>query len=1045
MCLPTERSVSFEGKYLIMNLSKLSVKRPVLALMMTLVIVLLGVVSLTNMQMDLFPDINLPYAVVSTSYTGASPEEVENIVTRNIETTMATVNNIKTISSTSSDGSSMVILEFNQNTNMDSVMLDMREKLDMISPYLPEDVSAPILIKFDMNMIPMMGYSVSYDDNDMWATTRWTEDVLVPRLEKIEGVASVSVNGGVEKEIRITPDKAKMAGLGISSQMLSQMIMVNNLNLPGGTVSDGSTEYSVRTLGAFESLDDLKAVTFFSQTQMKTVLLSDFAEVTYDNINIKSYSKVNGRDSITINIQKQSNYNTVEVANLVKDEIEKIEDEYSQASLVLTLDQSEYTQLMVKNVGMTGIIGAILAVLILFIFLKDIRPTFIIGVAIPISVLGAITIIYFTGITLNMISMGGLVLGIGMLVDNSIVVIENIYRLRSQGMGIKKAAIEGATKISGAIIASTLTTISVFMPVVFLEGLTADIFKEMALTVSISLIASLFVALTLVPMMASKMLRADTSKHHRLMSVVTKGYSKVLSWSLKRRALVILLALTLFAGSIYGVFEIGMEFFPESDQGQLTVTIKLPKGSEYEDTVAKVSEVEALLEKYDEINIISASVRSSGGMFGFGGSGGADTGTITVVLVPKAERNLSTSEFSDNLREKTDLIEGAGISVAAIDNPGMAMMGGSGVTVELQGDELDELERMANDVKAMFLEIDGITEAETNVEVSAPEIVILPNGEKMAISGLTTYQIANAVSNSVQGARATTIRINNNDVTVRLMEEDSVTKDSIENIKITTPMGTQVELGNVADVEIREGVTSISRENQRRMITVSGALEDGFDPGTAGELIQSKLDNYEYDDSYSIELAGTNEEIIEAFSSLLLALGIGILLVYMIMAAQFESLLHPFIILLSIPMAFTGAFAALWISKIPVSVPAFIGMIVLAGIVVNNGIVLVDYINKLRDSGLKKDEAILQAGPVRLRPILMTVFTTILALAPMGFGIAAGTEMMAPMAITVIGGLLFSTLLTLIIIPAMYSLIAGKKKADRKNGKGKKSKKGGKS
>lgn len=1040
----TDRTVGqYERNRENMNLSKLSVRRPVTALMMTLVIVLLGVVSLTNMQMDLFPDINLPYAVVSTSYTGASPEEVENIVTRNIETAMATVSNVKTISSTSSDGSSMVILEFNQNTDMDSVMLDMREKLDMITPYLPDDVSAPMLIKFDINMIPMMGYSVSFDDNDDWVTTRWAEDVLIPHLEKLDGVASVSLTGGVEKEIRITPDKAKMAELGISNQMLSQMIMTNNLNLPGGTVTDGNTEYSVRTLGAFKSLDDLKNVTFFSQTQMKTVTLSEFSEVTYDNINTKSYSKVNGRDSITINIQKQSGYNTVEVANLVKDEIKLIEEDYAQASLVLTLDQSEYTQMMVQNVGLTGVIGAVLAVLILFIFLKDIRPTFIIGVAIPISVLGAITIIYFTGITLNMISMGGLVLGLGMLVDNSIVVIENIYRLRSEGMSMKKAAVKGASTIAGAITASTLTTISVFMPVVFLEGFTADIFKEMALTVSISLMASLFIALTLVPMIASKTLRADSSKHHKLMTGTTNTYTKILGWTMRNRAVVIIISFLVFAGSIYGVFEIGMEYFPESDQGQLTVTVELPTGSQFEDTVLKVSEVEDILSGYKEIEILSASVLGGGGMFGFGGgSGAADTGTITVVLVPKADRDMTTSEFSDNLREKTAGIEGAVISVAAIDNPGMAMLGGSGVTVEIQGDDLDELKLIAEDVKKIFLETEGITEAETSTNVSAPEIVILPNGAKMSMSGLTTYQLANTVSSSIQGARATSIRIDNNDVIVRIMEEEAITKDSIEDILITTPLGTTVTLGSVADVEIRDGVTTINRENQRRMVTVTGALADGYDPGTVGENIQAKLDDYNYDDTYSIVLAGTNEEILNAFSSLLLALGIGIILVYMIMAAQFESLIHPFIILFSIPMAFTGAFLALWIADMPVSVPAFIGMIVLAGIVVNNGIVLVDYINRLRDEGLSKNQAILKAGPVRLRPILMTVFTTILALVPMGFGNAGGTEMMAPMSITVIGGLLFSTLLTLLVIPAMYSLIAGEKKADRKGIK--KSKKGGK-
>ncbi|MDX1357316.1 MAG: efflux RND transporter permease subunit [Clostridia bacterium] len=1022
-----------------MNLSKLSVRRPVLALMMTLVIVLLGVVSLTNMQMDLFPDINLPYAVVSTSYTGASPEEVENIVTRNIETAMATVSNIKTISSTSSDGSSMVILEFGQNTDMDSVMLDMSEKLDMISPYLPEDVGTPMIIKFDVNMIPMMGYSVSFDDNDDWVTTRWAEDVLIPRLEKIDGVASISLSGGVEKEIRITPDKAEMAALGITDQMLSQMIMANNMNLPGGTVSDGETDYSVRTLGSFETIDDLKSVTFFSQTQMKTVILTDFADVTYDDINTKSYSKVNGRDSITINIQKQSGYNTVEVAGRVRDEVADIEEEYGQASLVLTLDQSEYTEMMVKNVALTGLIGAALAVLILFIFLKDIRPTFIIAVAIPISVLGAITIIYFTGITLNMISMGGLVLGLGMLVDNSIVVIENIYRLRGEGLGMRKAAVQGATGIAGAITASTLTTVSVFLPVVFLEGFTADIFKEMALTVTISLLASLFIALTLVPMIASKTLRADTSTHHRIMRGTTNVYKKVLAWTLGHRILVILLSFVMFAGSVYGVFEQGMEYFPESDRGQLSVTVEMPVGTEYEKTVEKVAEVEAILSEYEEVEIVSASVLSEGGMFGFGGSGAADTGTLTVVLVPKSDRDLTTSEFSDSLREKTNAVEGAEISVAAIDNPGMAMFGGSGVTVEIKGDDMDELKRLADEVKAMFLETKGISEAETSVEVSSPEIVILPNSEKMAMSGLTTYQVANAVSNAIQGARATTIRIDNNDVTVRIMEEDAVTKETVEGIAVTTPMGTKTTVGSVADIELREGFTTINREGQRRMVTVTGELADGYDPGSVGERIQDWIDDYEYDDAYSIELAGANEEIMEAFTSLLLALGIGILLVYMIMAAQFESLVHPFIILFSIPMAFTGAFLALWIMNIPISVPAFIGMIVLAGIVVNNGIVLVDYINKLRNGGMRKNDAILAAGPVRLRPILMTVFTTILALVPMGFGNAEGTEMMAPMSITVIGGLLFSTLLTLLVIPAMYSLIAGKKKADRK--KKKKSKK----
>ncbi len=1016
-----------------MKLSKLSVKRPVTALMMTLVIVLLGVVAMTNLQMDLFPDVNLPYAVVSTSYSGAGPEEVENIVTRNIETAMASVSNIKTISSTSSEGSSVVILEFSQDTDMDSVMLEINERLDMVTPYLPDEVSAPVFIKFDVNMIPMMGYSVSFDDGDAWATTRWAEDILKPRLEKIEGVASVSINGGVEREIRITPDKDEMEALGISGQMISQMIGANNLNLPAGTVSDEEAEYSVRTLGAFESVEDIENLVFFSTTQMKSVKLSDFASVSYEDINTKTYSKVNGRDSITINLQKQSDYNTVEVAQSVKDEIRLIEEEYETASFTVTLDQSEYTRMMVRNVGLNALIGAILAIIVLFIFLKDIRPTFIIGVAIPISVLAAFVMIYFAGITLNIVSMGGLALGIGMLVDNAIVVIENIYRLRSEGRGMKKAAIKGAGTIAGAITASTLTTVSVFLPVVFLTGFTADIFREMALTVSISLLASLFIALTLVPMIASKTLRADTSGHHRLMAGITSIYKKLLGWSLKRRAVVLILAIAVFGGSVYGVLQMGMEYFPESDMGQLSIEVELPKGSGFTDTVSIVEQVEEKLFAYEEVETVSAGVMSSGGTFGFGGAGGSDSGSITVVLKSKSERGISTREFADKVREGLSSIEGADISVSAMNTAAMSFFGGSSVTVEIQGEDLDVLHRTAMDFKDIFLDIDGITEAETSINVGSPEIRIIPDNARMAMHGLTTYQVANTVSGTIQGIRATTVRLDNNDITVRLMEATEYSVDTLSDIPISTPTGSQTTLGDVADISFSEGYTSINRESQRRIVSVTGTLAEGYDPGSVGRDIQAEIDSYEHDDAYSIKLAGTNEEIIEAFDSLLFALGIGVLLVYMIMSAQFESLVHPFIILFAIPFAFTGAFLGLLITGNPLSVPAFIGMIVLAGIVVNNGIVLVDYINRLRAEGMNIAKAIMTAGPVRLRPILMTVVTTILALVPLALGLGEGTEMTVPLAVTVIGGLVFSTVLTLIVVPVLYSFLGGKTSKSKKS------------
>jgi len=1010
-----------------MNFSKFSVKRPVTTLMLILIIVLLGVVSFTNIQTDLFPSINIPIAAISISYSGASPEEVENIITKNVENSLATVSNVDEISSTSSAGHSLIIVKFNQDTHMDGAMLELNESLDMIMSYLPDDVSKPLVIQFDPNMLPIMSYSVSLDNSNMWKTTNWADSVFKTRIESIEGVANVNIIGGIEKEIHIITNQEKMNTFGISSTLLSQMLLANNINLPSGSISENKTDYSVRTLGAINSIDEIKDMVLISPSLKRPIKLSDFATVEFVNSNTKSYNHVNGIDALTVTIQKQSGYNTSEVAHNVQDEVASIVKEHDNVTITTIYDQSKYIDMMVNNVGLSGLIGAILAVLILFIFLKDIRPTFIIGIAIPISILAAFILIYFAHITLNAVSLGGLALGIGMLVDNSIVVLENIYRLRGEGYSKKKAAIVGGSTITGAIFASTMTTISVFLPVVFLKGMTADIFKEMALTITISLVTSLLIALTLVPMVSSKILKKDKSKHHKIMDKTKKIYRRILALALKRRAVVIILALIIFASSVYGVLQMGMEYFPATDEGQISITVEMAKGTSYQNTVDEVKKIENKLYDYTEIDVVNTSVGDSGGFMNFA-SHGYDSGFITLNLVPSENRGATTNEFVDTLRNDLNKLTNATLVIEATQASGMSMLTGSGVSVEILGSDLIVLEKIANDFKSQAQLIDGVISSKTSLEKGSPELVVIPNKSKVAMSGLSTYQIAHSVSNAVQGMRLSTIKIDNEDIVLKLVSDEHATKQSLGEINLNTPYGTKVKLSDIAKIDEQIGYTSISRKNQTRLLMVTTTLKDGFDPGTIGDSIQELIDNYDTPEGYTISLSGEAKETKNAFGDLLYALLIGIILVYMIMAAQFESLLHPFIIMFTIPLAFTGAFLGLLVVGAPLSVPAFLGMIVLAGIVVNNGIVLVDYINRLRREGKNINKAILEAAPIRLRPIFMTSLTTILALIPLALGIGEGTEILIPLAITVIGGLLFATLLTLIVVPVMYSIFNREKK-----------------
>jgi HAE1 family hydrophobic/amphiphilic exporter-1 len=1059
-------------------LSKFSVKKPVTIIMIVLIFIIFGAVSFNQLNTELFPSMNIPIAAVSTTYIGASPEEVENIVSKNIESSLATVQNVKKIQSISSEHNSLVIVEFVESANMDVAMLDMREKLDMITPNFPEGVNSPMLIKFNPNMMPIMGFSFTKEGSSMAEVTDFVENIVKPRLERIEGVASVTINGGSEKQIEITLDSDKMQLLGVDSKMISNLLKASNFNMPAGRITEGGKDYTIRTLGDIEDINQLRDFNLFnipvpviegteidvwevlkqknnmdnatnelpSQTQSQqqptlpnmkmkpvSIKLSDLATIEEVEKNQNVYSKVNGEDSISIAIQRQTEYNTTQVAKKINKVIDDIKDEYKDTNILVTLDQSKYINDMVSSVSLNAIIGAILAILILYIFLKDISPTIVIGIAIPISVIVSFTFIWLSGISLNVVSLGGLALGIGMLVDNAVVVLENIYRMRKDGESRITSAIAGSKQVAGAITASTLTTVAVFLPVIFVKGITAQLFKEMALTVTLTLLASLLVALTLVPMLSSKLIKKpDTSTHHKVMDGFRKIYVNILTVSLKHRLIVVIITVVLFVASIFGAMSIGTELMPQSDEGQIRITATMPKGTTYNETVEKVVQIEEILVSHSHIKTISASIGGDN-RFGPMMGGGTDTGTINAILVPQSERSKSTNEISDEIRDEIVAKVDCKIEVNPVSSN---MMGFSSVPVQvdISGSDFQELEKLANQVTTIVEDIGGTVEVNNGISKGSPELNIMLNKDIATPLGITTASVAGAIRGRLTDVKATTLHVDGKrlDVYINETANTKLKLEDVEELDFPSMTGKNIKLKDVATIEEGEGFTSINRTNQKRVISVTSKLEEGVRTGEVGKILEERLKEIEIPDGYHIENAGENKEIKEAFISLLLALLLGIALVYMIMASQFESFLYPFVIMFSVPLAFTGAFIALFITKTPLSIVSFLGMIVLTGIVVNNGIVLVDYINKLIKAGKTTKEAIIEAGSIRIRPILMTALTTVLALIPSSLSFGEGSEMIAPLGITVIGGLIMSTFLTLVIVPVIYSLFDGLKKRFKK-------------
>lgn len=1073
-----------------MGLPGLSIRRPIAALMIMLILIVVGLVSLSQSPLELMPKMNVPVVVIMTVHPGASPQEVATMVTEPVEAAVAATSGLTTISSTSQESLSLVLLQFDWNTNLAEVRTDVQEAIDRLS--LPEGVQKPALIKFDPNMLPVMTLSASADA-DLTDLKADVESKIVPRLEKLDGVASVFVTGAPDREIQVLLNQEKMLEYGLTQSQITGIIQGSNLTYPAGSFDADGQTMNLRIVGKMGSLDDLKSliVTMVPDLSalppealapgagmpsaglpgagadlpgaglpgadlpglgadmtggippipLKPIRLSDVAEIRDSFTDNPVINRTNGKPSLNITIQKEAEANTTTVANTVAREVEAIAADHPEIELVTTMNQGDLVNMAVGNVTSNLVVGGALAVIVLLIFLRSLRPTVIIAVAIPFSVIVTFVLMYFRGLTLNMMTLGGLALGVGMLVDNAIVVIENIFRhLNELGEEPAVAAERGANEVAGAITASTLTTVAVFLPVVFVGGLTGELFRELALTVSFSLICSLAVSLSVIPMLASRFLRrrsprgqtaqqsADAATPRRRDRSRPGLYVRMLRWSLRNRAVTLLVAVAVLAGSVALVPRLGSEFLPSVDEGSFTVQISLPHGTPLEVTAAKVAELAEVIEANAPVKLISTTAGTPGGLAGASGltgGSGPNSGRIRVELADDAP---PTAEVMQAVREAMEPVRGDAALALSLDSAMMNMGGISSNTLQLSvaGPDAATLREVVADVEAALATIDGVSDIQNNLDTSRPELQVVVDQDAALEAGLAPAQVALAVADAVQGRIVTRLDdgVRSTDVRVLFRAEDRDSIDKLEDLQLHTALGEMIALHEVATVTEAFGPVSITREQQRLSAQVD-AFVHGRDLGTVVADVNAAIDSLGLPDEYTVRVSGAAEMMQEGFENLSLALIAAVLLIYMIMAAQFESLLHPFTIMFSVPLAAVGAIVGLFVSGHALGITAMIGVVILAGIVVNNAIVLVDFVNQLRARGMPIREAIVEAGRTRLRPILMTSVSTIIGLVPLALGLGEGTELQAPMAVVIMGGLLTSTALTLLVVPVMYDLLTG--------------------
>lgn len=1053
-----------------MKIISFSIRRPVTVTMFMVAAIVFGLVAFDRLPINLLPDISYPTLTIRTEYPGTAPGEVEYLISKPIEEAVGVVGGVVRTSSISRPGLSDVILEFEWGTNMDFASLDVREKLDMLT--LPQDAESPVLLRFDPSLDPIMRIALGGED-DLIALRLLAEERIKQDIESLDGVASVQVSGGLEEEFQVLVNEGKLAQLGLPITQVVQRLNQENVNLTGGTLKDGDAEFLVRTLNEFKSADEMNEIVVGMRNNAP-ILLKDIAEVRKGFKERKVITHLNGKEAVEVAIYKEADKNTVSVAEAVRERLDAIMNEFEQFNVPITMtivnDQSEFIQSSVDEVRNTAIYGGVLAILVLYLFLRGLKSTIIIGLAIPISIIVTFFFMYTANVSLNIMSLGGLALGVGMLVDNAIVVLESIDRYRKRKMSPERAAEEGASEVGHAVIASTLTTVCVFVPIIFVEGIAGQLFNDQALTVTFSLLASLFVALTLIPMAVSRTVgtgieakkgnTAEMGRFRRIMyklfveapaqvlsalagiarwfgryfnilfgplfrafdrglAWLTEAYAPFLEKVLQRRAIFLVSTLILFILSLLGVRSIGTELIPEVSQGEFFVDVLLPIGTPVEETDVTMNYMAMLAQDVPGVSSVYAVAGTSTQM-GFSATEQRENlGQLHVRLQPGLI-GAGEQEAMDLLREKFSDIPGIEYEFS---RPTLFSFK-TPIEVEVRGYNLDELERLSLELTQKMRTIPGLRDVKASTEGGNPEVQIVFNRYRVAQVGLDVATIGNIVRNKVQGDVATEFNRQDRkiDIRVRAREQDRNNIDDLRRITVNPSGAVPIPLASVADIRLERGPSEIRRVDQERVALIT-ANSQGRDLGSITKDIQSKIDDMILPPDFRITIGGQQREMATSFDSMKLAIALAIFLVYLVMASQFESLVQPFIIMFTIPFAIIGVVLTLIVTATPISVVVMIGLIMLAGIVVNNAIVLIDYINQLRHRGVGKREAIIQAGQVRLRPILMTTLTTILGLMPMALGLGEGAEVRTPMAITVIGGLLVGTILTLVVIPTVYDTV----------------------
>ncbi len=1021
-----------------MNLPALSIRRPVTVTMVTLIAMLLGVIAYINIPVDLMPETEYPTLTVSVSYPGVGPQEMENLIARPLEQALSSTPGVEEITASASEGSASVRVSFTYGTNLDEAANEVRSRIDRRRGSLPEDAQPPVLYKFDVSQFPIMFLTAASDKMTGKELRFFVEKNIQYRLERVPGVAEIRIRGGLRRQIQVNLDLKKIRALNLSLNQIVNTLRSENLNLPVGPVMEGKYELLVRTQGEFKSLEQIRNVVVASRGGVP-IYLKEVASVEDGNEDIRGMISQDGSPAVRLFINKQSGANTIAVSKGVREEMARIEKDYPDFKMSTTLDSAEFIQASIDNVKDSAIQGGGLAVLVLLLFLRNVLSTMVIGVAIPIAVISTFALMYFYGFTLNIVSFGGLALGIGMLVDNSIVVLENIYRHMEMGKTRLQASFEGSREVAGAITASTLTTVAVFVPVLFSQGMSTQTFKQLALVVSFSLAASLIVALTIVPMMSSKFL---TSSHHLetrpgllgwlyrsagfIPEWMSRTYGGVLRWSLAHKAVIVLSAVLCLGMSAYLGTKLGFELQPELDEGELGVDVELEPGT-------RVAETDAIMQRLRKIvvanvpelkNILIESGSDGGGFR----SGGQNRGEMRITLVPRGERTRSAPEILESIRPLMQVEPGMRVQSrlrgSFVNRLSRGFGDGDRLAVEIRGYDLDVLDDLGTKVLEAMGRVRGAVGPRIAVPPGNPEMVIRVDRAKASSLGLNVADVAQTMETAIGGRQASMFRQDGDEfnILVRLQETDRIDLAQLRQIPLTTPSGMVIPAGSVVNLQRREGPSQIQRKNQQRILTVSAALQKR-DLGSTVRDLDAELRKIDLPDGYSFNFGSEYEEQEEAFQQMLIAIILGATLVYMVMAAQFESLRDPFIILFSIPVAATGVVLILLLTNTSVTIQALLGMVVLIGIVVNNAIVLVDYANQLRrDHGMPVYESVINAGEDRLRPIIMTTATTVLGLVPMAIGIGEGAELQAPLARVIIGGLTASTMITLVLIPVLYMM-----------------------